>query len=376
MKIQYTAVIFTLIAIPILLVVSYYIGLQIDTITLQTTYNTKLLASTKEALEAFEINTVEWNRQYSDVANSRRRNVEAAINTFTRSLANNLGISGANKEYLEAYLPAVLCTLYDGYYIYTPTSIKETLKNEKGQDVLTEDGDIIYKAETGGSEIKGDDGEKYSNATIDPSNAVETTEHILLPFVSYSEQIEDITINYTLDNYIKVYGEFLCNSDCLNYGGDKTKTLQDRIGTSEYVQEEGHLVYFDTSSNIYREVLHNGSEYQLKYNGTIIEPETLTENIWYIDDSGTYTSGNFKYIYIEDSQGDKTKLYYSDSAGDTGNHWFTINSKDKQVFLSNSVTNVTQYVYKKVSLPGLGENDPNGVNTLNRYINFYQVLNR
>lgn len=375
MKIQYIAVIFLLIALPILLVVSYYMGLQIDTITLQTTYNTKLLASTKEALEAFEINTVEWNSQYSDVANSRRRNVEAAINTFTRSLANNLGISGANKEYLEAYLPAVLCTMYDGYYIYTPTDMKETVKDANGQDVVTEEGDIVYKARTGGRTITVDSID-YHNATDIPANAEEKKEHTLLPYVEYSEQIGDITVAYTLDNYIKVYGKFSSNNSFKNYGGDKAKLLKDRLTdtTSYYVQEEGYLLDFDGSDEIEEKKIG-----ELEYNGTPIYEETLTENVAYKDDAGVYHEEEFAYIYIEDSQGDKTKLYYTTPPLGYSNNWFTINTKDERVFLTDSITNVTQYVYKKVSLPGIKIagtwNDPNGVSMQNRYINFYQVLN-
>ena len=66
MKLQNLSVIFIVIIIPIILIVSYYISLQVDTINMQTAYNTKLLESTKEAIEAFEINTVEWNDAYSE----------------------------------------------------------------------------------------------------------------------------------------------------------------------------------------------------------------------------------------------------------------------------------------------------------------------
>ncbi|MBE5819685.1 MAG: hypothetical protein E7310_02535 [Clostridiales bacterium] len=368
MKIQYTAVIFILIAIPIMLVVSYYMGLQIDSITLQTTYNTKLLASTKAAIESFEINTVEWNNKFSDVANARRRNVEASINTFTQSLANNLGVSGANKEYIEAYIPAVLYTLYDGYYIYTPTDMNETIKNEKGQDALTKDEEIIYKAESGGAQIKDAEGTEYSNATLNPDNAKKTTEHTLLPFVSYSEQIGKMTISYTLDNYIKVSGEFSCDANYKNYGGDKTQPIGSR-NDAKYVQEEGHLVHnkFD---------LRGKDIYNIEYDNEVtdsikITPETLTENVSYKDGS-IYKTESFKYIYIEDSQGDKSKLYYDETLASVPdkNPWFTVNSKNEITYLSDYVTNVTQYVYKKVSLPSQESGD------LNRYINFYQVLNR
>ena len=89
MKLHNLSVIFVVIAIPLILITSYYISLQIDTINMQTAYNAKLLDSTKEAIDAFEINTVEWNANYSETADSKRRDVMASINTFINSFANN-----------------------------------------------------------------------------------------------------------------------------------------------------------------------------------------------------------------------------------------------------------------------------------------------
>ena len=64
MKLQGLSLLFVVIVLPILLMVSYTISLQIDTINMQSSYNTKLIDSTKEAIDAFEINTVEWNANY------------------------------------------------------------------------------------------------------------------------------------------------------------------------------------------------------------------------------------------------------------------------------------------------------------------------
>ena len=129
MKLQNLSVIFIIIAIPLILIISYYISLQIDTVNMQTSYNTKLLESTKEAIEAFEINTVEWNEAYSETADSKRRDIMASINTFTTSFANNLGIGGAIKEDILAYIPAIAYTLYDGYYTYSPAHTSEVINN-------------------------------------------------------------------------------------------------------------------------------------------------------------------------------------------------------------------------------------------------------
>ena len=144
MKLQNLSVIFIIIVIPLILVVSYYISLQVDTLNMQAAYNTKLLESTKEAIDAFEINTVEWNSEFSQTADSKRRDVTASINTFISSFANNIGVGGTSKEYISAYIPAIAYTLYDGYYIYAPTDTKQTIKNEKGLGVtFSEDNSLI-----------------------------------------------------------------------------------------------------------------------------------------------------------------------------------------------------------------------------------------
>ena len=123
MKLQNMTVIFIIIMIPIILVVSYYIGLQINTITMQKNYTVKLQTAAKDSIQALEINTVEWNSASSNLADSKRRDVLASINTFTTSLANNMGIGGAGKGRIQTYIPAIVYTMYDGYYIYSASLI-------------------------------------------------------------------------------------------------------------------------------------------------------------------------------------------------------------------------------------------------------------
>lgn len=173
MKLQNMTIIFLVIILPIILVVSYYMSLQIDTLNMQTSYNTKLLESTKEAIDAFEINTVQWNPEYSSVGNSKRRDVMASINTFITSFANNLGVGGASKDYILSYIPAIAYTMYDGFYIYSPAETKQVAKDDKGIAKRDEDGNLVYLT-TGGSE------------TTDYNNAATTYEHILKPYAAYT----------------------------------------------------------------------------------------------------------------------------------------------------------------------------------------------
>lgn len=170
LKLQTLSVIFVLIIVPITILLSYYIDNQIDTIALQNSYDTKLLNATYDAIVAFELNTI--NNTYSTNAESLRRDINASINTFNKSLANNFGISGSGSNYILPYIPAIVYTLYDGYYIYSP----------------------------------------IENTTIDSNDiAITTYEHTLKPYVYYTARYTsgndtDFIINYSLDNYIVVYG--------------------------------------------------------------------------------------------------------------------------------------------------------------------------
>lgn len=164
MKLQNLTVIFCIIVIPITLILSAYIGTQIDTATLQRAYDTKLLDATHDAVVAFQTNT--QNNVYSANADSVRRDIKAAINVFSTSLSTGLGLGTAGAEYILPYIPAMVFTMYDGFYIYTP--------------------DYDY------------DGQE------------ELFRHILKPYINYTARYvsgsSDIVVAYSLDNYISVYG--------------------------------------------------------------------------------------------------------------------------------------------------------------------------
>ena len=142
MKVDGLGVILAIILLPIILVVTYYIQLQVDTIAKENSYNTKLLSATYDAMSAFEINTA--NEELSTVADSMRSMILASNNVFLNSLATNLGISNANKEHLQQYIPAVLYTMYDGYYIYAPTETPVVAeKKEEDSNGLQKDINLL-----------------------------------------------------------------------------------------------------------------------------------------------------------------------------------------------------------------------------------------
>ena len=133
MKLQGVSVIFALIVLPLILVLTYYIQLQVDTIEMQNEYDRKLLDSTYGAMSAFELNTA--NEDLSTVSDSLRTIIEASTNVFMNTLATNFGMSNASRSYLEPYIPAILYTLYDGYYISAPTRTPKFLVDSSGNAV-------------------------------------------------------------------------------------------------------------------------------------------------------------------------------------------------------------------------------------------------
>ncbi len=229
MKVDGLGVILAIILLPIILVVTYYIQLQVDTIAKENSYNTKLLSATYDAMSAFEINTA--NEELSTVADSMRSMILASNNVFLNSLATNLGISNANKEHLQQYIPAVLYTMYDGYYIYAPTEtpVVAEKKEEDSNGLITTKGyQSVGNTDITDSEIEdvnngiyGDiiyesDSEKIPQKyTIHKKNAKTNTDYILKSYVQYSARYInndnaskkiDVTINYTLDNYLNIVG--------------------------------------------------------------------------------------------------------------------------------------------------------------------------
>lgn len=221
MKLQNIAVIFSIIVIPITLILSAYIGIQIDTTMLIQQYDTKLMDATHDAVAAFELNTI--NNKYSTNADSIRRDIKAAVNTFSTSLATGLGKSGSSSSSIMPYIPALVFTLYDGYYIYSPHE---------------------YNYEYNGETKTG-------------------YEHILKPYIQYTGRYKngsnDITVNYSLDNYVTIYGYL--GTEYISYSGylidtNKLEVNGDGIVT-EYKLKGGDNLTITTEKLTWKEA--NGS---------------------------------------------------------------------------------------------------------------------
>ena len=185
MKLQNLTIIFIIIILPIVLVLSAYIGYEVKTINKQNMYNTGLNTAVHDAIFAYEMNSK--NDVYSNNAENKRSNIKASVKTFENSLSNACNLGLYNNDAIEEYIPAVVFGMYDGFYMYAPSE--------------TENG---YK-------------------------------HNLRNYVYYSEQLPDtdIVIRYTLDNYVAVSGTingtyvtrsgYLINLDDLNGSNIKDK---------------------------------------------------------------------------------------------------------------------------------------------------------
>ena len=152
---------------------------------MQTSYDSKLNNATYDALKAFQLNTI--NSSTSDLSNSKLRDIEASVNSFFNSIASNFNMAGYNKDILTSYVPALVYTMYDGYYIYSPYT--NIFSEEDYNDEST------YKP-----------GERISG---------------LKPYIYYSSRYVkggiDVVISYTLDNYITIQGTINGNS-VMEYG--------------------------------------------------------------------------------------------------------------------------------------------------------------
>lgn len=286
MKIQYIAVIFIVIILPISMVMFSYIGSQMDTIKLQTEYNTKLSSSTYDAIKALQINTV--NNRYSSISDSKIRDIEAAISTFYNSLSNNEQLA---KNELRDFVPALVFTLYDGYYIYS--KYDNVYPQNNGQPILDEE------------TLKQNDG-NYG----------------LKPYIYYSCRYQDGTrnfvVNYTLDNAITVYGTF----------GTEYKTL-----AGYFINPDAVQISKDYQAS-------NPQTWSLTYDGVNISSEILTEHLLFANKE----QKDYDYL-VYDGQ----KIYYDPEKqsvqGNGETAYFLYQNYDK-VYLTDSYANreMTQYL--------------------------------
>lgn len=266
-KFQTLAIIFVLIVVPITMLLTYYINSQIDTIAIQNSYDTKLLNSTYDAIIALQLNTIN-NNGYSTNAEALRRDINASINTFTTSLAKNFGTSGAGKNEILPYIPALVYTLYDGYYIYSPVT----------------------------------------NTTVNDGDVKTTYEHTLKPYVYYTARYYkengtyDFVVNYSLDNYIAIYG---------NINGT-------------YYSKAGYLTYIKK----YEDISLSGDAY------TYFNNNNVEKNYINTKEFSIWVQENLKDITAQDIVVEVTKTGIKTAAGldDDKNPYYEFKGNENEIF--------------------------------------------
>ena len=262
MKIQSLAVMFIILILPISLVLSTYVQNRVDTLSLQTQYDSKLKSATYDALKAYQLNS--FNSDASDLVNSKIRDIKASVNTFFTSLATNFSTVGYTKETLQNYVPAVVYTMYDGYYIYSPYT-NEWGTNSSNQSIREE---------------------MYEQIKPDTQNTYEDGESLygLKPYVYYSCRYKgnsskgsyDVIITYSLDNYISIQGTVANGIPVSKYGyllsdvknlGNGEVSYKDIKIESEKILEE--YVCVDGNVGNYQYVKRNGIKYYKNVEGKI-----------------------------------------------------------------------------------------------------------
>lgn len=217
--------------------------------------------ATYDAMRAFRLNTI--NNKYSSISDSKIRDIEASINTFYNSLGTSLGASGYDKDTLKEYIPAIVYTMYDGYYIYG----------------------------------------KYFNY----QNEVNQYQYGLKPYIYYSCRYKneqknfDFVVNYTLDNSITIYGKL--------------------DSTGNYFTKSGYLIDYNVLGNVEEWFTYTRGDTtinyptKIRYDNVYIEKEILTEQLVIVDENGRasapttyeYTKYNNQKIYKENG---KNEYFY------------------------------------------------------------------
>ena len=294
MKLQTLTVIFIIIMLPITMVVSQYIKTEISTITLQSEYDTKLNNATYDAIKAFQLN--ESNSTTENITTEKIRDVNASVNSFYNSMASSMGVSGYTEEDLKGYIPCLVYTLYDGYYIYT----------------------------------------SYDNNG--------TKEYGLKPYVYYTESITgtnsngkkvDVTVSYTLDSYIMVVGnignDFVSNSGYL-YNGNNDQF----VNLSENLEE--NIDYKDDNGNIY-------VKYQVPYK--YLKGENNRLNKYYNVDNEWYEYSTTGKLQKVTNQKIIQRLY--NSTQDESAENYVDEYRKFTVWVNENLGSIRDYSYLKIN---------------------------
>lgn len=329
MKIQHLAIIFVLIMIPISYVLSTYVGAQITAIQIQSQYDTKLYNATYDAIKAFQINTI--NNKFSSISDSKIRDIYASANTFYNSLSTNFKKEGFTQQDLHEFTPALVYTLYDGYYIYG----------------------------------------EYENTEKDvPEGAeqYEEYEYALKPMIYYSCRYQggnyDIVVNYTLDNYITIMGQigektitksgYFINPGIIQ--GDLATQIENAYKNYTDEKEEGTweekqayqlrrenrifdtqiLMQYKQGESLTSDALditqiQDGITLKTKNGDMVIKPEILTESLLFADATNASEIREYQYVIYD---GQKYYMENGDAVNNDATRYFQYDTNYEKMYIS------------------------------------------
>ena len=290
MKLQYMIVIFIAVVLPISLVLSVYTQLQIKTMVSQVSYDTKLTDATHDAAVALHTNIMN-NGSQATIYDVMRANVLAATNVFMNSIATSLGVGGYSENELNQHIPAIVYTMYDGYYIYTPYSEFKSQEEKR----------------------------------------------TLKPYVYYTKRYTDgntdIVVNYSLDNYIAIYGKingegvaksgYLVNPDDIpNNDGSKYKTYDINVETDEEIFKRNKL-------NEYTYAIEKELIYDSAQQSEVQKYQNAARN--YYKEAKEFTNFVITNLGNFDFNGDGKKIFQIDSNNDPEDEGSAFNAERAKV---------------------------------------------
>lgn len=187
MKLSNLSIIFIIIMLPLSVVLSTYMQLQIDVLLAKEDYSTKLLDSTYDGILSFEINSLSIDAAEGQSVKSY---VSNAVNTFFNTMSINMGKSGASNINVQTYVPAILFTTYDGYYIYSPVKTsKVKIDNTTGISRETEDDkEILYEGRNPTDEVTAIESDDNNGKVVYNTQNRTKLEYnyMVKPFIYYS----------------------------------------------------------------------------------------------------------------------------------------------------------------------------------------------
>ena len=269
------------------------------------------------------------------MVNSKIRDIEAAANTFFDAISENFNMAGYRSDVLKDYVPALVFTMYDGYYIY---SLYDNNLDEETKSKL-------------------------------PNNNISEKSYGLKPYIYYScRYIKgdlDVVISYALDNYISVQG--IKGKDTINLTGYLIDGLtKDNNGNIKYrgvtIKREGEEVLNERLGNS-DENTGNYVNY-VKYNGVKYYQDgeksyTLINGTKYQQDRLVRDKNTSAYNYYDDAMRLKERLEYwgitdlkiSDAVDEKGEKLTTLeDDKGNIVYDFRSNEKIFQYNKNTISI--------------------------